>query len=90
MSERCYICRCEEVERNEVTAAIAAGASTANDVKRHTKAGMGLCQGVYCVPEIAAMLSRALDLPPAAIPPITARPPVRPIALAEMRELAEE
>jgi NAD(P)H-nitrite reductase large subunit len=90
MSECCYICRCEEVERYAVAAAIVAGARTTNDVKRQTKAGMGLCQGIYCVPEIAAMLSRALDLPPAAIPPITARPPVRPIALAEIRELAEE
>ena len=70
---QCYLCRCEEITEAEVRAAIAEGAQTVNDVKRRTRAGMGLCQGIFCVPTIATLLPQ--------IAPMTARPPVRAIPL---------
>ncbi|HEU0116560.1 MAG TPA: (2Fe-2S)-binding protein [Thermomicrobiales bacterium] len=78
------ICRCEAVKRAAVDAAIAAGAMTVNDVKRRTRCGMGLCQGVYCMPQIAALLAERLGEPLVEIAPMTARAPVRPLPLEEL------
>ena len=80
-ASRCYVCRCEEIEEAEVRAAIAEGARSINDVKRRTRAGMGLCQGIFCVPTIAALVHAATGIPLGEIAPMTARPPVRPIPL---------
>lgn len=82
------LCRCEEVPIEAVERAIAAGARTVNDVKRQTRAGMGLCQGVYCAAEIAALLVARTGQPPEDVLPMTARPPVRPLALALLARLA--
>ena len=78
---QCYLCRCEEITEAEVRAAIAEGAQTVNDVKRRTRAGMGLCQGIFCVPTIATLLHTETSVPLAQIAPMTARPPVRAIPL---------
>jgi NAD(P)H-nitrite reductase large subunit len=76
----CFVCRCEEIPGAEVRRAIAEGARTVDDVKRRTKAGMGLCQGIFCVATIAGMLGD--EGAQAALPKLmTARPPVRPIPL---------
>ena len=75
------ICRCEEVALGAVEQAIAEGARTLDDVKRRTRAGMGLCQGIYCAPELADVLAARTGLGAAAIVPMTARPPVRPLPL---------
>ena len=74
-------CRCEEILLEEVVAAFTAGAQTVDDVKRRTRAGMGACQGIYCVPVIAAMAAQATSIPIDHVAVMTARPPVRPVAL---------
>jgi NAD(P)H-nitrite reductase large subunit len=38
------ICRCEEITKGEILEAMEMGADTLNEVKRLTRAGMGLCQ----------------------------------------------
>jgi bacterioferritin-associated ferredoxin len=73
---------------SEVAAAIASGATTVNDVKRWTRAGMGACQGIYCVPAIAMMVGEATGTPVEHIAPMTARAPARPIRLAALADLA--
>jgi NAD(P)H-nitrite reductase large subunit len=84
-SERyCFICRCEEIEEGEILQAIAEGAKSINDVKRRTRAGMGVCQGIYCVSSISRILQRELGLKPEQIVPMTARPPVRLVTLASL------
>ena len=75
------LCRCEEVTAGEVRDAIEAGARTVNDVKRQTRAGMGVCQGIYCVAEIARALNARTGIAPDAAGPLTARPPVRLLAV---------
>jgi NAD(P)H-nitrite reductase large subunit len=82
-------CRCEEVVDAEIIAAIAAGARTVNDVKLRTRAGMGACQGIFCVPVIAAMVAQATGTPIDRLAPMTARPPVRPIALEGLATLRD-
>lgn len=80
----CFVCRCEEIDEAMVQAAIAAGARTINDVKRRTRAGMGICQGVYCLQHIAALLARELDCGVETVVPMTARPPARMLTLSAL------
>ena len=86
-------CRCGESLLEEIVAALSAGGRTVDDVKRRTRAGMGTCQGIYCVPVIAAMVAQATGVPIDRIAPMTARPPVRPLALeslASVNDLAAD
>lgn len=75
------ICRCEEITRGEIKAAIRNGMQTLNGVKRITRAGMGLCQGQTCQLLVARILAEELGLSAAEIDPTTARGPVRPLRL---------
>ena len=84
------LCRCYEVSEATVDDAIASGAKTVNDVKRMTRACMGLCQGIYCVPQIAAKLHAATGAPIGTIAPMTARPPVRLISLGDLERTVPE
>jgi D-hydroxyproline dehydrogenase subunit alpha len=80
-------CRCEEILLEEIVAAITAGAQTVDDVKRRTRAGMGTCQGIFCVPVIAAMVAQATGVSIDRVAGITARPPVRPVMLETLTNL---
>lgn len=82
-------CRCEEIQPEEIVAAIAAGARTVDDVKRRTRAGMGTCQGIFCVPVIATMVAQATGIDIDRIIAMTARPPVRPLALEALADMNE-
>ncbi|MCD6508205.1 (2Fe-2S)-binding protein [Candidatus Poribacteria bacterium] len=75
------ICRCEEVSLSEILEAIKEGARTIDEIKRRTRAGMGLCQGKTCRRLIAQILARETGQPIKDILPSTFRPPVRPIQL---------
>lgn len=54
------ICRCETVTEAEVVDAIHAPvpAVTIDAIKRRTRAGMGRCQGGFCMPRVMEILSR--------------------------------
>lgn len=82
-----YLCRCEEILDEEVIAALLAGASTVDDVKRRTRAGMGICQGIFCMPAIAALVSQATGTPIDRLASMTARPPLRPIPIEALADL---
>lgn len=59
------ICRCETVTEGDILAAIHSpvGARSLDAVKRRVRAGMGRCQGGFCSPRTAALLSRELNVP---------------------------
>lgn len=76
------ICRCEEITETEIVEAIRDGAESLNDIKRRTRAGMGLCQGRTCRGIVSQMLAKAQNRPLKDILPSTFRPPVRPIKLS--------
>ncbi len=80
-NEPTFACRCEGVTLEAVAGALAAGAVSLNDVKRRTRAGMGMCQGIYCMPAIAALVAHATSQQIGLMEPMTARPPVRPVSL---------
>ncbi|MDQ2785884.1 MAG: (2Fe-2S)-binding protein [Chloroflexota bacterium] len=84
------ICRCEEISSAEITTAISEGARTLNDVKRRTRAGMGMCQGRWCSHAIAALVVAETGQPLTALAPMTARPPVQPVTLGVLADLEGE
>lgn len=84
------LCRCYETTLEDVEAAIENGARTVNDVKRATRAGMGLCQGIYCVPQLTALIAAKTGQPIAQIAPMTARPPARLVTLANLEAAMPE
>ena len=59
------VCRCEVVTEAEIREAIRrpVGATTIDGVKRRTRAGMGRCQGGFCSPRVAEILSEELHIP---------------------------
>ncbi|MEW5785736.1 MAG: FAD-dependent oxidoreductase [Bacillota bacterium] len=59
------ICRCEQVTEAEITAALhrPVPALTLDAVKRRTRAGMGRCQGSFCLPRVLLIMSRELGIP---------------------------
>lgn len=83
------ICRCEEITEEEVLQAIEDGARSVNEVKRRTRAGMGLCQGKTCSHLVMQILARETGRPPSDLPPGTSRPPVRPLKLAALAKEEE-
>ncbi|MCR4441462.1 MAG: (2Fe-2S)-binding protein [Peptococcaceae bacterium] len=76
-----YICRCEEVTREEIEEAIKNGATTMNEVKRWSRAGMGLCQGKICSRNVSRIVSEATGKKPEEVLPSTVRQPVRPVRI---------
>ncbi|MBR2942854.1 MAG: NAD(P)/FAD-dependent oxidoreductase [Clostridia bacterium] len=59
------VCRCEVVTEAEIRAAInrPVPATTIDGVKRRTRAGMGRCQGGFCSPRVAEIISEELGIP---------------------------
>lgn len=57
------VCRCETVTEGQVLEAIRRGARTISAVKMMTRAGTGRCQGGFCCPRVAEILSRELNIP---------------------------
>jgi bacterioferritin-associated ferredoxin len=76
------ICRCEEITKGEIKAAIRNGMQTVNGIKRITRAGMGLCQGQTCQRLVTRIIAEELRQSVADIAPTTARGPVRPLSMA--------
>ena len=90
---RQFVCRCEDVIREEIDHAIALGLSTIEEIKRYTGLGTGPCQGKECLAVLAAALIDAGHLAPEDARPFTARPPTEPVtfgALAAGRTDPEE
>lgn len=80
------ICRCEDVTEAEVLAAIERGATTADEVKRLTRAGMGHCQGRTCRRLINQILARQLGQKPSEQRMVSLRPPLQPVSLKTLAE----
>ncbi len=59
------VCRCETVTEGEIVEAIHQnpGARDIDGVKRRTRSGLGRCQGGFCLPYVAEILSKELGIP---------------------------
>ena len=63
------ICRCEEVTEGEILAEIRRNppAKDIDAVKRRTRAGMGRCQGGFCLPAVCEILAKEWGVPLTAV-----------------------
>jgi D-hydroxyproline dehydrogenase subunit alpha len=83
------LCRCEEVTKGEIDAALADGGPTLGEVKRRTRCGMGRCQGRYCAPLLAEHLAETQGRPLDNLALFAPRVPMKPIAIADIVALAD-
>ena len=65
----------------DLTALLGHGPPNADQVKRLTRAGMGLCQGRRCREQVAALLALGAGVEFGKVPLATFRAPVRPLPL---------
>lgn len=86
------VCRCEEVTRAEIEAAIAAGDTTLSSIKKRTRAGMGYCQGKTCQRLIAQMITGKTggEVSPSDASKKSERMPVGPLTVGMIAETDEE
>lgn len=75
------ICRCEEITRADIEEVISRGVARMDEVKRLTRAGMGLCQGKTCGRLVAGILARETGQSLQELKPSTSRPPMRVLKL---------
>lgn len=75
------VCRCENLRRCDIEAEIDAGASDSLALKSGTRAGMGPCGGRFCMDTVARLTALRTGVDCAAVPPPTARPPLRPVPI---------
>ena len=58
------ICECEQVTRAEIVYAVTnLGVRSISDLRRHTRVGMGTCQGSFCISRVAKVLAEVLGTP---------------------------
>ena len=60
--ENRFVCRCEQVSEKTIRDAMNRGikVTTIDGIKRRTRAGMGFCQGEFCRPRVAEVMSDVL------------------------------
>ena len=85
-SDDLIICRCESVRLGKIRhCLVSSTARTVNEVKKLTRAGMGICQGRTCAYALELILAREAGTVLGS-EPYHARPPVRPISLKALAE----
>ena len=78
------ICRCEEVTRGAVAAAVAEQCQGPNQLKAFTRAGMGPCQGRMCGHSLTETMAALTGRSPAEIGYLRIRMPVKPVTLGDI------
>ncbi|RLF28733.1 MAG: (2Fe-2S)-binding protein [Thermoplasmata archaeon] len=84
------VCRCEDITLAELRAAIEAGYTEFEELKRYLRIGMGPCQGRTCIPIVRRELARYLGVRPEEIKIPTKRPPVVNILFGTIEKYREE
>jgi bacterioferritin-associated ferredoxin len=83
------VCRCEDVTLGEIRKVIREGATTLDEVKRITRAGMGPCQGRTCRLLIAGEIARFLGRPVSEVLQSRYRPPFKPVRMGDLAEICD-
>lgn len=84
---KAIICRCEDVTRKDLAAAVEQGHRDLESAKRYTGLATGWCQGKQCLPLVCPLLEQLTGRPVER--PTTPRPPLHPVALGELGALEE-
>jgi bacterioferritin-associated ferredoxin len=86
MAKANVICRCEEIEIDEIRKWIAEGYTEFDELKRILRVSMGPCQGRGCRDIILRELSKATGKPISELRCGIIRPPVKPIKFSLLAE----
>jgi bacterioferritin-associated ferredoxin len=86
MSDKMFLCRCEDVTVQDVVHCVHRGYADIEEVKRYTGFGTGPCQGKECLAMVASCIAACTGQPLAAIAPFTSRPPLTPTALGVLAQ----
>jgi NADPH-dependent 2,4-dienoyl-CoA reductase/sulfur reductase-like enzyme len=81
-------CRCEIVTAGRIREAVALGCLGPNQVKSFTRCGMGPCQGRMCGLTVTETIAAARKVTPGEVGALRVRPPLKPLRLGELAELA--
>ncbi len=84
MTDRVFLCRCEDVTLAEIEHAIAKDLTSVEEIKRYTGLGTGPCQGRECIGPLACLLVRRGLATPETVAPFTARPPTEPVTFGAL------
>lgn len=84
MTDRIFVCRCEDVTTIELEHALAAGLTTIEEIKRYTGLGTGPCQGKECMAAVARELIERGLAEPDTLAPFTARAPTEPVSFGAL------
>ncbi len=90
MADQTIVCRCEDVTREDILAAINAGCRTLDEIKRVTRAGMGPCQGRTCRNLIAQELAKIYGISVEDVLMPTFRAPVEPVKVGVLAQAYQE
>jgi hypothetical protein len=80
--------RRENVTAATIQAAVIEASPDPAPVRGETRAGMGVCQARDCGRQIEALVAQAVGASLEVVPPLSIRPPVVPIPLSAIAELA--
>jgi bacterioferritin-associated ferredoxin len=89
MSDRTFLCRCEDVTLAELQHALSAGLRSIEELKRYTGFGTGPCQGKECMATVARELVRLGHIEPKTLRPFTSRPPTEPISFGALASVPD-
>ncbi len=81
------VCRCEEVTAQQVVDNVRIGCTGPNQLKSFLRCGMGPCQGRMCGLTVTELIAETRGVTPAEVGYYRLRPPVKPIALAELASM---
>ena len=84
-----YLSRPEPMCARSLDTLLHDGPANPDQIKRLTRAGMGVCQGRRCRDQVAMLLAIEANQPFGAIPLATHRAPVRPLPLKIMADWSE-
>lgn len=88
LNDETIICRCEEVDLRTISEIIEGGVHHLEQIKRLSRVGMGRCQGRFCYATLLGILAKTLSPSEVRKEDFSARPPVKPLPLKVLFEIA--
>ncbi|MCG8635768.1 MAG: FAD-dependent oxidoreductase [Desulfobacterales bacterium] len=82
------VCRCENLTVGHIRQMVKEGVKEVNEIKTISRAGMGPCQGRMCGPAVAEIVAAETGTCPDRAGLINIRPPLKPVPLAEVADMA--
>ncbi len=75
------VCRCEDVNEEEIRTLVREGYHSIDEIKRLARAGMGYCQGRTCKRLVAQIIKEETGASLDKIEHPRVRPPIKPVSL---------